>query len=80
MLRCLKNINGTIIGIDIDRGQSGDDSFSGGEWCAWTIAEDAFPEVALIEGYAKALYFKENAEQNGLELRTQEEIELSPNE
>lgn len=80
MLRCMKNGNGVIIGMGNDEGQSGEDVHNGGIWCDWVVANDALPAITKLEGFEMALYYKENEAEDGIELRTQEEIELSPNE
>lgn len=80
MLRCIKNGNGVITGMGSDQGQSGIDAPSGGTWCDWVLAEDALPQFEILEGHERALYFKENEAEDGMELRTAEEIEASPNE
>ncbi len=79
MLRCLKNGNGVIVGMGNDEGQSGQDA-AGNTWCDWLLDEASVPSFESIEGHERALYFKENETEDGIELRTQEEIELSPNE
>lgn len=80
MLRCLKNENGVIIAIGSDEGQSGVDANMPGTWCAWTIDEGDMPALHYVEGAEeRALRFKENAEQNGIELRSDEDVLAAPN-
>lgn len=83
MLKAAKNELGTIIAIGPDQGQSGRypaEEFGEqmGEWCSWVF--EAVPAYEEIPGHERALYFKENEAGDGIEVRTQEEIELSPNE
>lgn len=79
MLRCLKNENGVIIAMGTDQGQSGADENMGGTWCDWVIEESELPAALPIEGEEiGALRFKENLAEDGIELRTDEEVLESP--
>jgi len=84
MYRTAKNADSIIICIALDEGQSGNypvgapDQEKEGEWCEWTF--EAIPEIPFVADLPeKSLRFKENADQNGIELRSEEEVIVSPN-
>lgn len=84
MFRAAKNHNDIIICVDQDQDQSGNypvgasDDEKLGTWCEWTF--DEVPEAPHIDGLdIPSLRYKENADQNGIELRTDEEVILLPN-
>lgn len=80
MLRCLKNNNGVIIAMGNDEGQSGLDVRTNGIWCDWTVETNALPAFSAIEGAnPRAMRYKENEAQDGIELRSEAEVLESPN-
>lgn len=84
MHRAVKNKNGNIIVVGKDEDQSGNYPAGSstktrlGVWCKWTFVE--LPECAPIEGLDPfALRFKENADKDGMVLRSDAEVLKSPN-
>jgi len=78
MLRCAKKENGVIMEMGNDEGQSGATS-SGNTWCSWTVEESALPAFAAVEGADdRAMRFKENVTEDGIELRSDEDVLASP--
>ena len=83
MLRAAKNDAEVIICIGNDEGQSGNypngasDADRLGHWCTWTFEE--IPTFDPIDGADPfAMRFKENATEDGLELRPDADVLASP--
>lgn len=76
MFRAAKKANGVIICIGNDEGQSGD--YNGmGTWCSWTFED--IPTFSPVEGADEfAMRFKENATEDGIELRSDSDVLSNP--
>lgn len=81
--RAVKNDNGTVIAIGIDESQEGNYPAESsneerlGVWCEWTFEE--MPVLEAIEGAEQyANRYKENESQDGIELRSEEEVLEAP--
>ena len=84
MFRAAKNHNGMIICVDEDQNQASNypsgaaDDDAIGVWCEWTF--DEVPEATHIDGLdSAALRYKENSDQSGIELRSDDDVILSHN-
>lgn len=82
MLRCVKNSNGVIIAMGNDENQSGNypaGSDALGTWCGWTVEENALPAFSPVEGAdERAMRFKENVTNDGIELRSDADVLSAP--
>lgn len=78
ILRAAKNQNGVIVVIGSDEGQSG--SYNEvAKWCTWTIEDIACPILEDIEDAdPTALRFKENDSEDGIDVRSEEEVLSDP--
>ena len=81
--RAAKNEHNVIIAVGADENQSGNyplgssDQDKLGVWCEWTFEE--FPDTSSLQQEEKgAMLFKENQSGDGIMLRTEDEIILSP--
>jgi len=74
--RGAKNVNGVIIAIGNDEGQSGD--YAGmGTWCDFTF--ESVPTFTPVAGAAESpMMFKENGAADGIELRSDVDVLASP--
>lgn len=82
MYRAAKNKKGIIICIAVDESQSGNYPSGSsaknrmGTWCKFTVEE--IPAHPFIPEAPRGLHFKENADKDGIELRSEEEIIKNP--